>query len=190
MWVALVLGSAACVWDDVAAVRALGVFDGAVGCNDLGVVWPASLDAWVSQHADLFRKYVAQREARGLPAHRRVLAVEGARSHPRLSPAITGFVDHRFPGQTSSGTSGLFALKVALIDLGFDRAVLCGVPMRADAGHLRDAGAPWSGADAHWAGWLEAFPQIEHRVRSMSGRTADLLGRPTVAWVAGEPSCT
>ena len=98
---------------------------------------------------------------------------------------MTGFTNYLFPGQTSSGTSGLFALKVALIDLGFDRAVLCGIPMQDEAGHLRDAAAPWSGAVAHWAGWLEAYPQIKDRARSMSGRTADLLGRPTAEWVAG-----
>ena len=185
MRVALVLGSAARVWSDAAAASELGSYQGATGCNDLGVVWPAPLDAWVSQHADLFRRYVAQREARGLPPHRRILAVPGARSEPRLSPAVTGFTEHTFPGQTSSGTSGLFALKVALIDLGFDRAVLCGIPMQDAAAHLRDADAPWVGETMHWAGWLEAYPQIKDRARSMSGRTAELLGRPTAEWVAG-----
>lgn len=117
--------------------------------------------------------------------HRQILAVPHARAQPRLSPAVTGFTDYLFPGQTSSGTSGLFALKVALIDLGFDRAVLCGMPMRDDGAHLRDANEPWLGETMHWAGWLEAYPQIKARARSMGGRTAELLGRPTAEWVAG-----
>lgn len=185
MRIALVLGSAACVWDDVSAASSLGEFDGAVGCNDLGVVWPGRLDAWVSQHADFFVRWVAMRERRGLPPHDRIFVVDGARMEPRLSPAVTDFTTHLFPGQTHSGSSGLFALKVALVDLGFDRAVLCGVPMRDDASHLRDGDAPWNGAEAHRAGWLEALPQIEARARSMSGFTADLLGQPTAAWIAG-----
>jgi hypothetical protein len=187
MRVALVVGSAACVWDDVDEALSLGDFAGAVGCNDIGPVWPGRLDAHVSQHADLHRKWARERELQGLPPHKAVLIVAGgAQSEPRLSPAVTGETEYRFPGQKVSGSSGLFALKVALIDLGFDRAVLCGVPMMDGAGHITNPGKPWSGAADHRAGWLEALPQINHRARSMGGWTSTLLGRPTAAWIRGE----
>jgi hypothetical protein len=182
----LVVGAAACVWDDVTEALEMGDFQGAVGCNAVGVVWPAPLDAHVSQHADLHGKWAAQRAARGLPPHKLVLIVAGgAQSEPKLSPAVTGEAEYRFPGQTSSGSSGLFALKVALVDLGFDRAVLCGVPMHDGSSHILTPGQPWNGARAHQPGWLEALDEINDRARSMSGWTSRLLGRPTPDWIRG-----
>lgn len=187
MRTALVLGAAACVWDDVEAARRFGPFAGAVGCNDLGVVWPGRLDAWVTLHADLFGGYVSQRQARGLPPHHRLLVKQNAlESEPKLSPAVTGGTDPMFPGQTFSGTSGLFAAKVALIDLGYDRAILCGMPISDEMGHLENATKPWVGAVVHRQGWLQALPEIKDRVRSMSGWTQGLLGAPTHEWLRGQ----
>lgn len=187
MRVALVVGGSANVWEEVEAALALGDFHGAVGCNDVGAIWPGRLDAHVSLHADHHRLWAAQREARGLPPHKRVLVVTGAaQSEPRLSPAVTGETDYRFPGQTASGSSGLFALKVALIDLRFDRAVLCGIPMSGGAGHIARPGQPWAAAEAHQPGWIQALPQIKGRVRSMSGWTRDRLGIADAAFVNGD----
>jgi len=89
----------------------------------------------------------------------------------------------RFPGQSDTGSSGLFALKVALTDLGFDCALLCGIPMAPVTGHFFDA-APWTGAGAHQLGWKQALPAIRDRARSMSGWTQHLLGAPTTDWLA------
>jgi hypothetical protein len=50
MTVALVLGGAACVWDDVEAALYLGEFDGVIGANHIGIVWPGVMDGWVSLH--------------------------------------------------------------------------------------------------------------------------------------------
>jgi len=187
MRVALVVGGSASVWEEVEAALALGDYHGAVGCNDVGAIWPGRLDANVSLHADQHRKWAAQRAARGLPPHKRVLIVQGgAQSEPRLSSAVTGETEYRFPGQTVSGSSGLFALKVALIDLGFDRAVLCGIPMCDGAGHILNPGQPWQGGAAHQPGWIQALPQIKDRARSMSGWTRAQLGRPDAAFVNGD----
>lgn len=185
MRTALVLGSAACLWADVEAALELGEFAGAVATNDAGVFWPGRLDAWVSLHAHLFRKWVRQREVRGLPDHHRLFGHDGApSSNSRLSPAITDFVPSAFEGQATNGTSGLFALKVALLDLGFDRAVCCGMPMLDSAAHLLDTSRPWVGEQhGHHAGWAEALPHIADRARSMSGWTAGLLGMPDPEWL-------
>lgn len=180
---ALVLGGAGTVWAEVEAALELGEFDGIVGANAIGSVWPGRLDAWVSQHADWFERWRRTRDALGLPMHRQVLAAGTATSYRNLDDCITGFVDHRFPGQERSGSSGLFALKVALVDLGFDKAVLCGVPMRNGASHITHPGEAWRGERSHRPGWIEALPQIKERVRSMSGWTAELLGRPTEEWL-------
>lgn len=164
----------------------MGRFDGVVGCNDAGVVWPGVMDAWVSLHGAVFLRYVAQRDARGLPPHRQVLTSLEEAEQGRKPACITGLVEHLFPGQISSGTSGLMAVKVALDDLGFDRAVLCGMPIQGSAGHLQVHRYQWTGEQTYRRGWLEAMPHIKDRVRSMSGWTRKVLGRPTPEWIAGE----
>lgn len=170
MRVGLVVGGASCVWDDVEAALQLGEYAGVVGANLIGVIWPGRFDAWVSLHPDkLKRPWVERRRRSGLPAHHRVVGL--------------GDTPHRFAGQTEPGSSGLFALKVALDDLGFDRAVLCGVPL-APTAHFNIA-RPWSAATQYRAGWEQALPHIMSRARSMSGWTADLLGRPPADFFNG-----
>lgn len=80
-----------------------------------------------------------------------------------------------FAGQTDSGSSGLFAVKVALKDYGFDRVILCGIPMDADACHYNRI-SPWRAADRHRKGWEQARRHLVGKVRSMSGWTRDFLG--------------
>jgi hypothetical protein len=184
--VALVIGGAGCVWSDVEAALDLGDFDGVVACNDAGAVWTGPLTAWVSLHPEKFGRWLAVRRKRGLPEPEAIYGHEEARTHcPRLSPEITGFPALRFAGQSACGSSGLFALKVALIDLGFDRAVLCGVPMRAEDGHFFTSTA-WGDCQHHRAAWGQALPMIGDRARSMSGWTRELLGAPTAAWIEGD----
>ena len=102
---------------------------------------------------------------------------------PKALRHVTDFTEFRFPGQTGTGSSGLFALKVALVDLGFDRAVLCGVPISEMAGHVTN-GPVWGDAPHYREAWTEAAPEIIGRARSMSGWTRDLLGAPTADWIA------
>jgi len=180
--VCLVLGGAGCVWDDVEAALGLGEFHGVVACNDAGAAWPGRLDAWVSLHGEKMGLWSARRARAGYEPCTRLVGHLEARPG-RKGPFVTEATEFRFPGQSSTGSSGLFALKVALVDLGFDKAVLCGVPMTAATGHFFDP-ADWRGASSHWRGWIEALPHINDRTRSMSGRTADLLGRPDEEWLA------
>lgn len=166
MTLALVLGSATTVWDDVEAALALTEADGIVACNDIAAVWPGHIDAAATLHPDHWPRWAARRAAKGHPPVPRVFTKGWA-----------------FPGQERSGSSGLFALKVALVDLGFDRAVLCGVPMDEQARHITST-RPWRAAETLRAGWVQALPAIGDRARSLSGWTADLLGRPTPDWLA------
>lgn len=180
MTVALVIGGGACLWADVEAALGLGEFDGVVACNDAGAAWPGRLDAWVSLHAEKFSMWAARRARNGYPPAAEAVGHDGRNNG---FPGVTRLTPFRFPSQTKTGSSGLFALKVALIDLGFDRAVLCGVPMTKEAAHFFDP-KPWRGAVSHSQGWVEALPDIKDRARSMSGWTADLLGRPTKEWLS------
>jgi hypothetical protein len=178
--IALVLGGAATLWDDIAAALDLGEFVGVVACNDAGATWPGDLDAWVSLHSSSFKLWTARRARAGHPPAKRLVGHAEARGENRDGVSYTEF---RFPGQDKTGSSGLFALKVALIDLGFDRAVLCGVPMTVEDRHFFDP-APWRGAMSHRKGWEQALPQIKDRARSMSGWTKEHLGAPTPEWLA------
>lgn len=177
---ALVLGGGACVWADIEAALALGEFALVVACNDIGAAWPGRLDAWVSLHGDKFGLWTERRARRDFEPAGRVYGHTLPRGG-KLSN-VTHTTDFRFPGQLATGSSGLFALKVALIDLGADRAVLCGVPMDSAQAHFFST-PDWRGAKSHRGGWGEALPQIKDRARSMSGWTSELLGKPSEEWL-------
>lgn len=184
MTLALVLGGAGRVWRDLEAALDLAEFSHVVACNDAGAAYPGHLDAFVTLHAEKAGLWMARRESAGLPMPARVIGHDTAKSGILKMPGcITGFTDYRFDGQTDSGSSGLFALKFALIDMGFDKAVLCGVPMETSGAHFFDL-SPWRGALSHQRGWRQALPVIKDRARSMSGWTREILGEPTDEWLA------
>ena len=183
MTTALILGGAACVYAEVEGALALGQFDGVLTCNAVTAKWPGKIDAAVSLHPGHWGLWMGVRDRAGLPRPDRIIGQTEAHNWPKLPDCITGLMDLRFPGQTGSGSSGLFALKVALVDLGFDRAVLCGVSLTEAAGHIVD-GPAWPGAHHYHPAWREALPQIKDRARSMSGFTADLLGLPDAEFFA------
>ncbi len=76
------------------------------------------------------------------------------------------------------GTGGLFAAKIALA-MGYDRIVLCGIPMDG-SGHWYSKGDDTRGLDIFIGPWIEFAKRLDviNRVRSMSGRTRQLLGAP------------
>ena len=184
MRTALVIGGARCVHDDVERILSLGKFHGVVTVNAITARWPGRIDAAVSKHPEHWPNWLAARDRRGLPRPDRILAhLEAPTGNSKLPDCITGLTEFRFPDQPDSGSSGLFGLKVALMDLGFDRAVMCGVPLTEAAGHVF-TGPTWPGAHHYHAAWRQAFPHIRFRARSMSGFTADLLGQPDAEWLA------
>lgn len=81
----------------------------------------------------------------------------------------------------ASGSSGLYAVKL-LMDRGFRKVVLAGVPMDAAGGHFFDP-AEWGEVSSFWQVWLEQLPRLEDKVKSMSGRTRELLGAPDMHWL-------
>lgn len=171
MRTAVVLGGAACVWAD--AVDYAGPWDGTVAANDIGVVWPDRLDAWCSMHPEKLRKWAAERQSSGLIR-------APLWSHRQAVPAGAPWLGHITPAQFGpkirAGNSGLFAAKIAMVDLGFDRVVFCGCPMEPTP-HFY-GGEAWRDAEPHWADWLQLPPEWRARMRSMSGRTRELLGAP------------
>lgn len=175
--VALCLGGAATLHKDIEGALALGEFDLVVACNDAGAVWPGRLDAWVTLHPEKMREWSEQRAANGYEP-----AVAYFCQIGRHVPDGFQAVEYRFPRQADSGSSGMFAAKVALTDLGATRAVFCGIPMDRQP-HFFSGGA-WEAAVGHRNVWHQVRREYRDRIRSMSGWTAEFLGRPTREWVA------
>jgi hypothetical protein len=181
MTVALVLGGAEHVFDDIKAYR--GVVDGVVACNEIGTLWGGPLDAWCSIHPANFQKrnWISTRRQNAYPDALRLYCHETP--HGPVMPDVIK-TPLAFPGMdmSISGSSGLLALRVALVDLGFDQALLCGMPLTA---------SPHYGGRENWVAknghspaydfrkiWQTIPPEWASRVRSMSGWTASVFGRP------------
>lgn len=187
--IALILGGADCVWEDVGAARALVRDPVFIAVNDAGAHWEGHLDHWVTLHPEkLVGKYhhtynrdslswERQRAERGYPG--------GYETWSRRNP---GWVDYII-GHWGAGSSGLYAVTVAL-HLGL-RAILCGVPMDArphfaGATGAEDEDGNWAEWEQHRSKWRDKRHVIAGRVKSMSGWTRELLGAPTPAWIHGD----
>ena len=91
-----------------------------------------------------------------------------------------------WPIPDQSGTSSLFAVKVAIL-LGYTKIILCGVPL---SGSHRFYDNPFQKHANNFScpsisiPWKKAITEIfNDRVRSMSGKSLGLLGAPTKEWV-------
>lgn len=179
---AIVIGGGECIWTDVRALEELigHEWDGLViAANDVGVVWPRPLHHWATLHPEKFKKWQEQRRKNGLPEAGRLWSRRGRTgSHSTVVP-------------WAGGSSGMLAVTVAR-ELGCTRIVLCGVPMTRTP-HFQESvvhprGRVWSSADTHWRSWTkpEVLEHMRPYVRSMSGRTQQLLGAPTREWLLGE----
>lgn len=179
--IAMVLGSAKCLWHDIESFLDMGEADGVVVAKGAGVVWPGYADAWASLHPEKMRNLVIDRQALGYPPIKRVFVHRMNAAGRRY---CTDELDYKFEGQKASASSGLFAVKVAMHALHFDQVVMCGIPLDPSQGRL-DGLDLWSGRRHFVKGFEEAVPQLQSRVRSMSGLTRELLGPPTPEWLAG-----
>lgn len=183
MTVALVLGGAATLNADIAKYD--GPADVIVACNDAGVEWSGPLDAWVSLHANYFRRIPVHGEDRSRPGWIERRAEKGYAPAERFySNNARGMgriilTPWQFPGQhkpEASLTSGLFAAKVALVDLACDRAVLCGIPMDVMP-HFFDR-EDWQSATRYRKRLPNIPAEYRDRIRSMSGHTREFFGAP------------
>lgn len=190
MRTALVLGSGNTLHGDLERARAAVRFDAVVACNEAGTVWPGELMAWVTLHPRYLGTGPRWRKARAVKGYPEARAHYG---HPEafkgslaqcdgLTPDLIA-TPYDFAGE-KSGSSGLFAAKVALVDLGFDRVVLCGMPMDP-APHFtgRNSWVPKdtdgrTSAHGFRNSWLAVPQEYRDRMRSLSGWTRILLGPP------------
>ena len=180
---ALVLGGGSCVWDDIAEwERRYGKpWDGLViAANDIGSWWPHRLDHWVSLHPNKFERWARQRYANGFEQASNYWARAGRQTVWPHWHEVTPW-----PGSDS----GLFAVQVAQ-HLGVQRVILAGVPMTTSA-HFEQSTEPfgplWYPSAGYWGTWVRHAAHLRTWVRSMSGRTRDLLGEPDLDWLSSTP---
>lgn len=160
---ALILGGGDTVWDDL---RAVGPWDGLIiAVNDVGCVYPHRFDHWVSLHPEKFPMWGRDRERRGLDMSFQLWGEGRSFEYLTLDP----------PGW-NGGSSGLYAVGVALERLDCEAVVLCGVPME-NRPHFFHA-EEWAIADAYRARWTRNEEKMRGRVFSMSGWTCRFLGAP------------
>lgn len=171
--IALWLGGARCVWDDLRrASQLVGRADTVVvACNFAGIEFSGRLDVWVTLHPEAFQPWRASRADLGLNADYRAIT---HKPHPPTRSEVVP--------QGWYGSSGLYMAQVALEVLGVDGVILCGVPMEAAGQHIQTPGA-WANPDVYRPAFLEAKASGAD-IRSMSGWTAEVLGRPDAEWLA------
>lgn len=171
--IALCLGGARSVWEDLERARAL-VGDApalVVACNFAGIAYQGRLDAWVTLHPEMCEAWREARAGRGLNTDYRFF----------MHKARRGVAAEILP-QGWYGSSGLYMAQVALERLGCAGAILCGVPMAAEDGHIHWPG-PWTEFARYRPGFLAAQAEGAE-IRAMSGWTAEALGQPDAAWLA------
>lgn len=190
---ALVVGGAQCVWDDLSALEALvgGPWSGIiVAANNIAIHLP-HLDHWVTRHPEKLRRDSQHEYDWGWERQRAECG------HPRdyvTHGPKRNIVDrHADTPGGPNGSTGFLAAVVALRETEEyttdPRVVLAGIPMTAsphfDESVVHTTGKNWASASAHFRGWTSTRGrmQLGHHVRSMSGNTMKLLGRPTLDWL-------
>lgn len=163
------------MWADLASARHLCEPHVVVAVNDIGVDYPGRVDHWVSYHSDSFAKWVNKRAEKGLPPAGQFWVGVGGPTHH--APKGTQTIDVR------GGSSGMLATFVALKFA--TRVILCGIPMDQKMRHYHEGkrGMPWTEATKYHRHWQDALPLLGDAVRSTSGWTAGLLGKPTKTWL-------
>lgn len=182
--IGLVLGGADCLSADVEAFRALA--DPAdctvIAVNDAGFLFPGRLDHWATLHPEELAWRRWRRQRRGYPGGYQTWI----RPYPIGMQKREEAFDHVMPGW-GAGSSGLFAVGVALEGLGLRHVVLCGVPMDARGHEARDPRRVWNGWVGYQGEWARRADQLRPWVRSMSGWTRSLLGAPLPEWLPERP---
>jgi len=176
----LILGGGTCVWEDYFAARKLLPKAYIMCINDIGAQFKVeTIQHIVSLHPKLLNAVRAFRIEKSM--------IESVASHSNVKADGVNCV---WNIANNGGTSGFFALKICLV-LGCKKIILCGIPMDG-GGHYFDppdaslnSTTRFDSKATFYPWWQEMLssPVALERVRSMSGKTAELFGKPTKEWV-------
>lgn len=172
MTYAVVLGGAGGVWEELTALNAMAGNkpDIVVACNDAGAIYPGRLDGWATLHHE---KLTSWRKLRAAHDYR-CFTIQREWHHGE---------DVEIVPERWKGSSGLYAVQIAMQQFGADRIVLCGVPLWPANGHFFSPSKEWPEAELYRRGFQAALSVIRDPVRSMSGWTRELLGAPCPEWL-------
>ena len=173
MRTAIVCGSGPDFFKDLATAQALAPDAELIGVNFTGLWLPR---AWhlVSLHVgtpDAVRRLRAEadwnKQGKTPPVTWSIVAYEGIDRVWRSDAGI-------------AGTSSLYAVRVALEPLAYERVILAGVPMDGSGRFFDPPGTPhvWNHVADRGPWEIAARLEFHDRVRSVSGWTAELLGEP------------
>lgn len=175
MTVAFILGSANTLEEDIrAALDLCPLPDTVIAANHAGRDFAGPLPHWVTLHTEKMPKWVEERAAAGYPP-----AENYWTSNVKTIPPEHAQLYRR--AETWDGSSGLLGVTVAL-QLGYDRIILCGVPLDKRAAHYDD-GKPWMDAPRYRHAWTRRRKKMLGKVKSMSGWTQSILGAPDYSWI-------
>lgn len=175
----VILGGAGCVWSDLEDfLDLIGPKEYHVAAvNDAATIYEEDLKFMASLHPEKVEKWLLNR----------CRNIGGDFSFPVVChKGAQGFRPDLVVQELWSGSSGLYAAQVAVRHFHYERVVCCGIPMDPTLGHFFRLNAPWVEATKYQRGWREASsdPTMKGRVRSMSGWTSGLLGKPTAEWLS------
>lgn len=180
----LILGGAVNVLHEAREAFRLFTPDRIIACNHVGIRWPGRLDAWVTFHPLEMHQWQDERASLGRNTDYEAITYVHSKDK-----AVKARIDrrhpHMWPGQRNSGSSGLFATRIALDD-GATHIVLAGIPIDRNGSHIV-RGGEWHCADSYQETWRGVADRLT-RVRSMGGWTRQLLGEPTREWLAASPA--
>jgi len=176
----IIVGSGWNVWDDLSCGH-----HGDVMCiNDIGMHYPREFEHWYSNHHNQLVTWLEARRFRYKDKAPELHSCQGAPQFKHGKPR-----NHwPWPGH---GTSGLNAVYTG-IALGYERIVLAGVPLD-DKGHYFDPPEGHWLQNGKWSNFTREVPErddgprfwddankdiFQGMVRSISGRTLELLGGP------------
>lgn len=143
-----------------------------IAVNEAAAYYPGEVHYLVSYHQEKLIEVPEMRRAMGKEVTFLACAVGTNKFDLEVQP-------------WGGGSSAMIGVKLAH-DLQVPAGILCGVPMtKSPHFHNRDAGEPWPYADDFWQRWENLENRMRPWLRSMSGRTAELLGLANYEWLVG-----
>jgi hypothetical protein len=173
-----VIGGAKDIWDDLHEARARYGDHDVIAVNDIGMEYRGNLAAWVSLHGEKLVHWMRHRANAGLPPAKKTYTGLSAGDWKNVREGVDECVRVLWPEQEHCGSSGLFAVRIALEYLNYDTVILCGIPMTSTGQHYFRS-KDWGVASVYWPHWEAVYEsRLKGKVFSMSGWTRNLLGEP------------
>lgn len=169
--VAFVLGGANTLDGDLEKARAIAHPHTIIACNDAGADYPGFLPHFCTLHTEKAQEWYDKRK---FPIGQ--CWTSNTKTVPDEHKSLYNHVD------AWDGSSGLLCITVAL-HLGYEKVILCGVPLDKKANHYFDD-AQWDDAPRYRRSWMKHKHLMEGKVKSFSGWTSLILGEPSSKWLA------